>query len=377
MTQIFQRAPGAAPATHAFVIGCGRFPELGEAATRQSTVAGARAIVRYLLDHQDELTAPLASIECLLSDPDADAGADQLDIGKFANDPRADDGVSAATRVNVETAGNAWLARCRPNDSMFFYMSSHGVAEADLSVSGLLEDVLTNPFNQWGASLNIGNLATNLPVIGASACWVFLDACQELVDSVLSEYDGLDGVVLVKAKFGKIASTRVRSLALAGSRFGQLAWGPDSRDPPYFTQALLRSFEACVDRDSNGAWVVTGERLLCNVPKVADAAFGYSTLDVEALTKFANQATLVTVPHARIPVVVRTDNLADMAYLTLIEASDGLTFIQSAPLQTNCFLEVAPTGTEFEARPTFSGAQAYRPAKFHANPCAQIVRLLP
>ncbi|WP_233889751.1 caspase family protein [Paraburkholderia flagellata] len=377
MTQIYQRVPEPPAATHAFVIGCGRFPALGDAATRQSTVAGARAVVRYLLDHQDELTAPLASIECLLSDPDSDAGADQLDIGKFANDPRADDGVSAATRANVEAAGMAWLSRCRPGDTMFFYMSSHGVAEADLSASGLLEDVLSNRFNQWDASLNIANLATNLPVIGAGACWVFLDACQELVESVLDEYDGLSGVVLVKASIKKITATRVRSLALAGSRFGQLAWGPDSRDPPYFTQALLRSFEACVDRDSNGAWVVTGERLLCNVPKVADAAFGYSTLDVEALAKFANQATLVTVQNARIPVVVRTDNLADMAYLTQIEASDGLTSIKSAPLQTNCFLEVAPTGTEFEARPTFSGAQAYRPAKFHANPCAQIVRLLP
>jgi hypothetical protein len=261
---------------------------------------------------------------------------------------------------------------------MFLYMSSHGVAGPDLSAYALFEDALANPYNRWSASLNVNLLATNLPVIGAGACWIFLDACQELVQDVLGQYDGVAGVILVKATAQEVANTRVRSLALAGSRFGHSAWGPDGPEPPYFTRALLRSFEACIDRDVAGEWVVTGERLLFHVPRVADAAFGDGQTEVEALSRFANHASFVKVANARVPVVIRTRNAADMAYLVSVTADDGVHVpIRSHPQQANCFLDVPPNGSAWQATPLFDGSCTYRPGKFFANPCAQVVYLEP
>ncbi len=333
-------------------------------------------MVKYLVDHQADLVAPLGTIECLLSDPTLAPGGDALGLGPFAGDPRTNDGVDSVIKRNVEDAGAAWLGRCQEGDQLFFYMSSHGVADQGVTASGLFEDVLENPYKKWSASLNVNALCLNLPVTKASACWVFFDACQELVPELLGANSGLAGVTLIDASPKEIANVKVRAIGIAGSFFGQKAWAPDGPLPPYFTQALLAGFRACVDRRDDGAWVVTAQRLVFGLKDVADAAFGYDGLPVQALSAFAASPELMTVAAPEVPVVVRTKNIADMAYLTHVTMADGQTPAQIVPRTlTNCFTTIPPNGLSYEATGVFDPPMPYQPAKFIAVPCAKIVVL--
>jgi hypothetical protein len=386
MTLVFQREkagdprvpPG--PRTHAFILGCGRFPALGNGAAREATVAGAREVVSHLLQHQDNLVAPLGTIECLLSDPAVAPGADTLGLPPFKGDPRkaGDDRVDNVITRAVQDAGAAWLERCEPGDQLFFYMATHGVADHNITASGLFEDVLSNRYKKWSASLNVNSLCLTLPVTKASACWVFFDACQELIPDLLGTNDGLAGVTLVDATPKDIANVKVRAVGIAGSLFGQNAWAPNGPQPPYFTQALLEAFNACVDRRDDGAWVVTAQRLLFSIPDVAAASFGYEALPVQSLSAFASSPELMTVAAPKVPVVVRTKDIADMAYLQHVTMTDG----KNPPLVvprtlTNCFARLPPDGLCYEATGVFDPPMAYQTAKFVAAPCARIVVLMP
>ena len=258
------------PATHAFILGCGRFPALDPTLrpNRLSTVNGARKIVRFLIDHADDLIAPLASVECLISDPNDAEGQDALGIGMFANDPRGgSDAVDCASLASTTFAGKAWLNRCRKGDTMFFYMASHGIVDSSCAAFALLEDVNSNRFSPWEQSLNIKNLATGLPTIEAGACWVFLDACQEQLPDAMDRIDGTGGLCLLRPTSKHLAKrSEVQSCALAGSRYGGVANSPVS-DPPYFTQALLRGLEgACVELFETawaGSLQPSGSRMSC------------------------------------------------------------------------------------------------------------------
>ena len=268
-------------------------------------MAGARAILRLLYETRDLLIAPLATVECLLSDPACAHGADKLGVPSVISDK--DGGIDKVDPVlydKVKSAGYAWLNRCEVGDHMFFYMSSHGVADRDYTAAALFEDIRGTQFSKWSQSLNVNALALALPTTKAGACWVFLDACQEIVPSLLGQYSGTKGLTLIDASAQEMANATISSVSLVGSRFGQQGWAPRTADPPYFTQALLRGFEACVERPTNETWVVTGQQLQYHVRHVAEAAFGY-VLETQPLCVFAEEARLLRVPNPRIPVIVR------------------------------------------------------------------------
>jgi hypothetical protein len=383
MTLVYERKVEAQPATHAFVLGCGRFPKLGEAANRAATVAGARRVIEYLVGQREALVAPLGSIECLLSDPAVKPGKDVLGLGPLDGDQRsaaqrAKDHVDPVLTDTVTKAGDAWLNRCQPGDHMFFYMSSHGVADKNFTASGLFEDVLTSKFTKWRASLNINALALNLPVCGAGACWLFLDACQELIPSILGQNNGASGVILVEASPTEMANIKVQALALAGSRFGQSAWAPDEPEPPFFTQALLESFGCCVD-DPQGQndWVVTGEKLAHHIPDVANAAFGNEDLEVTALSPFAASYEFARVVSPSVPVVVRTNDRADMDVMINLTVDDGNGWNATVePKEQSCFVRVKP-GLKYNASASFHPPTIYPSAPFTARACGQSVVLKP
>src|SRR5262245_21576729 len=117
MTLLFQR-PVAGPATHAFIIGVGGYPNAkpgqGGVAMLQnvkdirSAANSAMLVVDWLLDHQDSLAAPLASLEALISDaaipPPALATA-----YAWTHPPGVP--IADPTLANVTAAGLDWVAR--------------------------------------------------------------------------------------------------------------------------------------------------------------------------------------------------------------------------------------------------------------------------
>ncbi|MCJ2877529.1 caspase family protein [Rhizobium pusense] len=377
---MYLREPNDQPQTHVFVIGCGRFPSLrvDGSANSAATVAGARAVARFLIDQADALIAPLGSVEVLLSDPINQPGHDLLGIGPFAHDPRANDLVSSATEANYRTAGDTWVGRCRPGDHMFFYMATHGVANSDATAVGVLEDVKSAPHRPWGQSINVTQLATALPVLGADGCWVFLDACQEVVPEILEQVNGVQSQPLISYSVTDLARRRTSSVALAGSRLGGTAWAPTDGNPPFFTQALIEALRgAGVEYFIGEGWVVTGLQILFNLDHIANAALNNAGLQTESLTQFNRRVKLLRVAEPMIPVVVRTAIENHMSIAVSVTASDGngRTYAKVGNELAWRF-RVEPDQAVYTAEAQFAGPQpAYQPASFIAAPPAQIVEL--
>lgn len=381
MTLVYSReGPEDQPRTHAFLIGCGRFPHYAQngSADRPATAAGARAMTRFLIDHADALVAPLATVEVCLSDPAIATGADQLAIGPYPNDPRADDGVDSALRALVETAGLAWTARCRPGDHMVFYMASHGVADAN-GAAGLLEDVASQPNRRWNESLNITVLGQGLSQLDPGGAWVFLDACQDVVTDFLTTI-AVSGVILVEINVQKLAKARVKALALAGSRFGASAWAPNSPDPPIFTQTLLKGLGgACVKNFDGLGWAVSAASLQHDLPGVAEAALDYRVLEVESLIGFNGRGPLLTVAAPRVPISVRTATESHLAFALAASATTagGQTVHKPGGASTWRF-EVAPDGAHYQVQAAFPPhLPVYADGGFDAFPPACSVILKP
>ena len=217
MTLVYQRSfsdngalPGAnevspdGPVMHALIMGIGRFSKLPPArdANRQACADSARAMTAFLIEQSEagNLEAPLASIECLISDPSAPQGAeDQLAQTHPLCDPRPDTNVNSGIINNVSQACTDWLTRCRredktlprPGDHLLLYICSHGVAGRDHGALAVLEDVDPGGFNSWSELLDVGSMARYIPAkCKAGAVWIFLDACQEVLDELKDKVGG-------------------------------------------------------------------------------------------------------------------------------------------------------------------------------------------
>lgn len=325
MTIVFDRGEDLpdTPVTHAFVIGCGRFPAR-VALNRKATVAGAREIMRFLSARADDfllakqdssMPAPVWTIECLLSDPNVAPGDDALgvDLGREApanaTISAAGDAVEKVTKAVVEKTGQAWLERIRPGDQAFFYMSSHGISDGSNAL-GLCEDVLTMKNRKWSQSLNITTLAKGLTteLVGAARGWVFFDACQEIVPSLLGRPTGLPGLHLIEFDVEQSAKAS-NSCAVAGSPVGGKAWAPTGDEPPFFTQALIEGLSnSCVEAVPNLGWAVTASRLMFDIPRVGDAALGRKGLQTATIGGF-NQPLigLLKIDEPMIPIALSTE----------------------------------------------------------------------
>lgn len=336
-------------------------------------------MARFFIDRADDLVAPLESIECLLSDPAVAQGADQLGIGAFDHDPRnGDDGVEPALSALAKPAADRWLDRCKPGDTMFFYMASHGFVEADFSALGALEDLGSVPRRAWENAVNIQNLANSLPTTGAGGCFVFLDACQDVVTDALADYNGTGAIELFRSGLLKKTRTLVRSVALAGSRFGKKAWAPTDGSPPFFTQALIEGMSTCcVERVHGLGWTVTGLQLMNGLEHVADAALDHVGLQTEALVGFKERVSLLKIVDPQIPIAVRTMVESTINHASLVTANDGngASFTRDDNELTWRF-RIPPSRSIFVARAEFPGPPpSTTDREFNADAPAQIVTL--
>lgn len=336
-------------------------------------------MAQFFIARADDLIAPLASIECLLSDPAVAHGADQLGIGLFAHDPRAgDDSVEPALSSLAKDAADRWLDRCQAGDTMFFYMASHGFVDSDFSALGALEDLGSVPRRAWENAINIQNLANSLPTTGAAGCFVFLDACQDVVTDALANYNGTGAIELFRSGLLKKTRTPVRSVALAGSRFGKKAWAPTDGSPPFFTQTLIEGMSTCcVERVHGLGWAVTGLQLMNGLEHVADAALDHVGLQTEALVGFKERVNLLKVVDPQIPIAVRTtvEGRINLASSVTAKDGNGTLFTRDDAALTWRF-RIPPSRSTFVARAEFAGPPASASDReFDADAPAQIVTL--
>lgn len=380
MTLVYERAPAAKRVTHALLIGCGRFHPNAVAkgfGPRPQTVAGVREVMRFLIDHADRLEAPLATVECLLSDPtvEGQAAAGLLDLGTFDHDPRRQDLVEAATAPNVEAAAQRWTNRCTDGDHLFFYISSHGVADRGPTALALLEDTFANPKNPLSATLNFSIMANGLCATAPGPSWAFFDCCQQLVPEVTNRLNAIKGLYVVDPDIQERANAPFNTLALAGSTFGGSAWAP-REGAPFFTKALLRGLAgACVEA-RDGGWAVTAKSLADDLDLVANAALDYRTLEVQRVGTYG-RGVLLKPEAPMIPVAVRTQFASDMvdAISVTAHAEEGDLHERGEAEETWRF-DVPASAKTYRIRAMFPDhIEPYPDATFQAAPCAQIVEL--
>ena len=325
MTLVYER-PSPTPVTHCLVIGCGRFSQAPANWARRSPPAGARAFAQAMIDRADDLVAPLGTIEMLISDPDEASGWDTagLAISHASADPRLGGTLVDPVRmIEVQAAGRAWLARCRPRDVLVLYAASHGFADDHAAAYVLLEDVDVGPLSPWHQVLNIHQTTLGLCSMPAETAWVFVDACQEVGNPAASPMGGGVGFALATVTVQQLATCVRRPVGLAACGFGGTARAQVQGQPPDFTRALIKSFDGgCVEPKERG-WRVTAKSLLYDVGKVAQVALDCHGVRPFPFSGAGVDAALLNVAKPMLPVSLSTNVQAHLRHATQVNINDS------------------------------------------------------
>jgi len=328
VTLIYQRNVDG-PVTHAFVVGCGRYPNLGVAgsANRNAPIAGALAMAELLMAKREKLVAPLGSIELLLSDPASTEST--TDIGQRLTGTIATQ-IETADETHFRDSGEKWLNRIRPGDVIVFYFSGHGITDRVGDAVGLLSDVGTSRNRPWAQTFSLTKLALALRTMSAESAWVFFDACQEVVAEFADRLWDVKNIELKELTLRDITGSGCEPLALAAAATGRVAWAPDEDEPPFFTQILLKGLSGCcVERTREHGWAVTGVTLLYDLAEVGRSIIDGIAVQPQSLAPHSERKVLLAVDHPFTPVTVRSNPEMHMKLAAAVRLMCGSDIISS------------------------------------------------
>jgi hypothetical protein len=267
MTLLLQRdVPG--PATHAFVIGVGGYPfakpgKGGEQILQRvpdvpSAANSAKLMVDWLLDHQDTLAGPLASLEVLIGEaaiPPPDKAYN------WVHPPPQP--IDEPTLANVVSAGKQWVARtsARAGDFALFFICGHGARLGSEPVV-FLTDLNSDPVDWWGAHINLGMVASAFKQqTQVKAAFFFADACQEFVPKFDILRTGGGARFIAPLDPFRLNDAREKVCLLSASSDGILAYEGDWQGDKNvkvgrFTETLIAALDGAAVRLKAGRWVV-------------------------------------------------------------------------------------------------------------------------
>jgi hypothetical protein len=323
MTLLFQRATGQGPVTHAFVVGVGAYPHmapawggdpgLGNVPELPSAADSAKMMCAWLLENCDQLAAPLASLEALISDPDDKAL-------RFNWNPPTP--IDAATSANVEIAGAAWFnrLRLRNGDVALFYCCGHGAAHGTGSIL-FLEDLNEDERNPW-VHLDVGELAEALRrAAGIKCAFMFSDTCSEYLPRLAGGgplparfYPPPRPDVQARDKVSLILAAPSPELAFAGAVLDNL--NNVVAKAGRFTQVLLKALDGFAARETDFGWAVLPDSLPYTLKQLRTVYFPHWDNNPQEPPKLFepspafshNDVYPLTLPHNPVlPVVVWTN----------------------------------------------------------------------
>jgi len=310
MTLVYRRQLNdpAKPRMHALVLGIGRFPDLEYAphGDRPACADSARAVVEFLVRNEEHFEAKLASIDCLISDPRNAPGADTLNKTHPHHDPRANTLVEPGLKEDIERVCGEWMGRSREGDCLFLYCCSHGLAGLDERGLLVCEDYNSVRHNKPGFLLNVGSMAKSLPAaLKAGSVWVFMDACQEVVDELLDLDGGVGGIQPARAGLRDQVNWPVKSTAIVAAQLGHLAYAPVNGGKAYFTETLLHGLEKCCVESFNGQWFVTS-RLIENTLSQLSDVLDVQNVSTSRLTDTQPHHRLLPISQPKVPIAIAT-----------------------------------------------------------------------
>jgi hypothetical protein len=249
------------PATHAIVIGVGKYPHLigggkkqfaGAAGMGQlkSPPQSARAVARWLIEGYSHPEKPLASVSLLLSEPAE---------SKFtftANGKEKTVKVASATITEVQPAIRAWreLGHENPDHLLLFFFCGHGIARAPY-LSLLLADFGEAPVAPLDGALDFRRFWLGMAECEAREQCYFVDACR-VGSETLIKNEGFAGRPIIESTGAPNTSDRVRQGPIFFSTLSDApAYGKPGK-PSLYTEALLEALSGAGSGDEAGPWRV-------------------------------------------------------------------------------------------------------------------------
>lgn len=300
--------------THAFIIGVGEYPHaragqgvldtLRSVPDLPSAADSAKLMCDWLLENQDRLAAPLATLDVLISDP-------KIQSNRY---PCALDEFDPATEDNVKVRGFQWYERvtAEPGNVAFFYCCGHGASHLQQPVL-FLEDLNRQRVNAW-SHINLGQLAHALRKNqSVSAAFLFSDACGQYVP----EFElGKAQECRFYEEPSLFAASRNQVSLLCAAPEAQLAYeGTETSGSTVmfgrFTQACLMGLSGSSARLSRNGWGVNCRDLLGDLKSLRRIYFSHwgehePFEPYQAVTP--TDPMPIVFPHVReLPIVVMTD----------------------------------------------------------------------
>ncbi len=323
MTLLVNR-PIPGPKVHAFVLGVGDYPfakpgigvnpALQNVPDLPSAADSAKLMCNWLIAHQDELAAPLATLRVLISDP-----AIPQSRFNWTSGP-----VLPATEANVTAIGYQWFQDviAEPGNIALFYCCGHGASHRDEPVL-FLQDLNANGPNAW-THIDLGLLALTLRKSQTiQAAFLIIDACGQYVP----EFE------LGKSQDSRFfdqpnlfAPSRNQVSLLCAAAEGQLAYeGPPKFGSQLnfgrFTQTLLKGLDGASARWFRNRWGVPCRDVHGDLKSLRRIFFDHWSEQpfepYQAVTP-ADPLPIVYPTNFHFPLVVMTDPLERMSDYGLI-----------------------------------------------------------
>lgn len=237
--------------THALVFGVGCFAflngtnqglpqDLRQVEPVTSPPNSAVAFVEWLIETQDDLIPPLASIELLISPTDGSTGTFNWPCA--SDDPRSNSTVDRATGAYFAGAAREWLQRSEAHESnlAILYGSSHGFQGQEHVL--LFEDAGEDPMEPWRNMLSIDHVRRNLFTKMNKRSIILAECCRNLLDSASTSLDAISGRQIgnvTAREYARSHQERARAVySLRAAPFGKEAEATKN-GLGYFTEALL------------------------------------------------------------------------------------------------------------------------------------------
>ena len=307
----------AGAATHAIVIGVGRYPHLpgGGAPTvaqpegmaqLTSPPISARKVAEWLIQNLNVPDKPLASVALLLS---------EARPAPFRN-PRT--GVSTAVEVatieNLKTALEDWRARgdALPDQRLLFCFCGHGIGKGS-DTALLAADYGASPRDPLDAAIDFRNFLLGMSLATAAEQVYVVDACRVHSGSLLNA-GGYSGRPIFRPDLAAPPNPNLKAPVFYAALAGTAVFARE-RKASIFTEALLHGLNGAGanDDEGQGEWWVTA-------------------LGLKAALDFDLDRALKRLGRAQIPAA---DNAAPM----------GLQFLKATPSGTAILICDPPEAT--------------------------------
>jgi hypothetical protein len=247
-TRVFEKQTAAVGATHAFVVGVGKYPTLPpEAGLRDLSTAAASAVAfcEWLTDEYDNPQAPLASVDLLLTP------------GSFKG-RWCDGSIKVATLANVKAAFLEWaaLAGSSPANVAIFYFAGHGVWYDKAHL--LTEDFdPSNDLQPWAGSFSMEDTHNGMARCNAGYQLFFIEACQAIPGD-LYDAPGIGSPGLLDRS---VRPSAREAPIIYASKPHERAYG-EPGEVANFTSALLEFLRGAGADQNNGIWEIATSDLV-------------------------------------------------------------------------------------------------------------------